>query len=270
MRKAGSATSARPRSSRRSARCLSDQVFVAGRTVVYERVEDYWAKDLNVNVGRDNFDEMRFEYFATPRSRSRPSRPTISTGGRRTARRTGPRLRFPSREGKRVILEEFPVNATRGIMQAFVSTPGATSSRTRGCVAPQLRLRFRGDEQADLLRPVQAHHQLLRGHGAGLFGAAARAGARDPRERCATRCRRRFSRRPTPIRSAAARRRCAQICGRAWSCSRKRATRSATSKLVNIKTGETFDESRFCRRRSRARSASSSPTSRRSRSSASN
>src|SRR5215218_2260737 len=37
--------------------------FVAGRTVVYERVKDYWAKDLNVNVGRDNFDELRFEYF---------------------------------------------------------------------------------------------------------------------------------------------------------------------------------------------------------------
>src|SRR6478735_7089588 len=37
--------------------------FVAGRTVVYERVKDYWGKDLNVNIGRDNFDEMRFEYF---------------------------------------------------------------------------------------------------------------------------------------------------------------------------------------------------------------
>ena len=37
--------------------------FVAGRTIVYERVKDYWGKDLNVNIGRDNFDELRFEYF---------------------------------------------------------------------------------------------------------------------------------------------------------------------------------------------------------------
>ena len=37
--------------------------FVPGRTIVYERVKDYWGKDLNVNVGRDNFDELRFEYF---------------------------------------------------------------------------------------------------------------------------------------------------------------------------------------------------------------
>ena len=40
--------------------------FVAGRTVTYERVKDYWAKDLNVNIGRDNFDEIRYEYFRDP------------------------------------------------------------------------------------------------------------------------------------------------------------------------------------------------------------
>ncbi|MFO6422824.1 extracellular solute-binding protein [Motilimonas sp. KMU-193] len=37
--------------------------FDAGRKVVYRRVENYWAKDLNVNVGRYNFDEMIFDYF---------------------------------------------------------------------------------------------------------------------------------------------------------------------------------------------------------------
>lgn len=37
--------------------------FQPGRVVIFERVKDYWAKDLNVNVGRDNFDEIRFEYF---------------------------------------------------------------------------------------------------------------------------------------------------------------------------------------------------------------
>src|SRR5436305_892416 len=37
--------------------------FVAGRTIAFERVKEYWGKDLNVNIGRDNFDEMRFEYF---------------------------------------------------------------------------------------------------------------------------------------------------------------------------------------------------------------
>lgn len=37
--------------------------FKAGEYVSYERRDDYWAKDLPVNKGRYNFDEVRFEYF---------------------------------------------------------------------------------------------------------------------------------------------------------------------------------------------------------------
>ena len=37
--------------------------FRAGAHVTYGRREDYWAKDLPVNRGRYNFDEVRFEYF---------------------------------------------------------------------------------------------------------------------------------------------------------------------------------------------------------------
>ena len=33
-----------------------------GRFVVFERVEDYWGKDLPVNVGRYNFDQIRYDY----------------------------------------------------------------------------------------------------------------------------------------------------------------------------------------------------------------
>ncbi|MFN0265249.1 extracellular solute-binding protein [Tepidamorphus sp. 3E244] len=34
-----------------------------GRSITYERVEDYWGKDLPVNVGMNNFDELSIEYF---------------------------------------------------------------------------------------------------------------------------------------------------------------------------------------------------------------
>ncbi|MGE5267436.1 MAG: extracellular solute-binding protein [Deltaproteobacteria bacterium] len=37
--------------------------FSQGRYVSYERRDDYWAKDLPVNRGRFNFDEVRFDYF---------------------------------------------------------------------------------------------------------------------------------------------------------------------------------------------------------------
>ncbi|MDA7949031.1 MAG: extracellular solute-binding protein [Hyphomicrobiaceae bacterium] len=37
--------------------------FKQGSFIVYERREDYWGKDLPVNQGRFNFDELRYEYF---------------------------------------------------------------------------------------------------------------------------------------------------------------------------------------------------------------
>ncbi|HEX2136273.1 MAG TPA: extracellular solute-binding protein [Microvirga sp.] len=37
--------------------------FEQGRYIEFERVPDYWAKDLPVNVGVNNFDRVRYEYF---------------------------------------------------------------------------------------------------------------------------------------------------------------------------------------------------------------
>ncbi|SCA55590.1 conserved exported hypothetical protein [Candidatus Terasakiella magnetica] len=37
--------------------------YESGRNVVYERVKDYWGKDLAVNKGQNNFDEIRFDYY---------------------------------------------------------------------------------------------------------------------------------------------------------------------------------------------------------------
>ncbi|MGI9421093.1 MAG: extracellular solute-binding protein [Geminicoccaceae bacterium] len=37
--------------------------FEPGRSIVYERVDDYWGRDIPVNRGRYNFDEVHFEYF---------------------------------------------------------------------------------------------------------------------------------------------------------------------------------------------------------------
>ena len=34
-----------------------------GRSITYERVEDYWGQDLPVHKGRHNFDQIRYEYY---------------------------------------------------------------------------------------------------------------------------------------------------------------------------------------------------------------
>lgn len=37
--------------------------FEAGRSIRYERVDDYWAKDLGVRKGRFNVDQIRYDYY---------------------------------------------------------------------------------------------------------------------------------------------------------------------------------------------------------------
>lgn len=46
-----------------SGRYVLDRV-VPGKTVSYRARDDYWGKDLNVNVGRENFEVIQFEYFS--------------------------------------------------------------------------------------------------------------------------------------------------------------------------------------------------------------
>jgi len=37
--------------------------FEAGRYVSYRRVDDHWGRNLAVNIGRDNFDTIRYDYY---------------------------------------------------------------------------------------------------------------------------------------------------------------------------------------------------------------
>ena len=37
--------------------------FAAARFITYRRVKNYWARNLPVNRGRWNFDQIKFEYF---------------------------------------------------------------------------------------------------------------------------------------------------------------------------------------------------------------
>jgi microcin C transport system substrate-binding protein len=93
--------------------------FVAGRTIVYERVKDYWAKDLNVNIGRDNFDELRYEYFRDATVAIEAFKADhVDWRTENSAKNWATAYEFPAVKDKRVILEEFS-QRDRGIMQAF-------------------------------------------------------------------------------------------------------------------------------------------------------
>jgi microcin C transport system substrate-binding protein len=93
--------------------------FAAGRRVVYERVKDYWAKDLNVNVGRDSFDEVRYEYFRDPMVALEAFKADhVDWRIENSAKNWAMAYDFSAVKDKRVVLEEFP-QRDRGMMRAF-------------------------------------------------------------------------------------------------------------------------------------------------------
>ncbi|WP_230532694.1 extracellular solute-binding protein [Microvirga roseola] len=94
--------------------------FDAGRSATYERVPDYWGKDLNVNVGQYNFDEIRNEYYRDATVLLEAFKgDRIDFRSENSARNWATGYDFPARQQGRVVLEEFPVRAS-GRMQAFV------------------------------------------------------------------------------------------------------------------------------------------------------
>ncbi|HEY7300482.1 MAG TPA: extracellular solute-binding protein [Xanthobacteraceae bacterium] len=94
--------------------------FSPGRNVTFERVKDYWGRDLNVNVGSNNFDEIRFEYFRDSTVALEAFKgDQIDFRLENSALFWNTRYDFPARNEKRVLLEEFPV-LNLGVMQAFV------------------------------------------------------------------------------------------------------------------------------------------------------
>lgn len=94
--------------------------FVAGRTIALERVKDYWGRDFAANVGRNNFDELRYEYFRDATVAIEAFKADqVDWRTENSAKSWATAYDFPAVADKRVILEEF-ANRSSGVMQAFV------------------------------------------------------------------------------------------------------------------------------------------------------
>src|SRR6185295_3623635 len=94
--------------------------FNAGRNLTLERVKDHWGKDLNVSIGRDNFDEVRYEYFRDSTVVIEAFKgDVLDWRTENSAKNWATAYDFPAAKDKRVLLEEFPIRSS-GVMQAFV------------------------------------------------------------------------------------------------------------------------------------------------------
>lgn len=94
--------------------------IVPGRTIAYERVADYWGKDLPVNIGKNNFDEIRYEYFRDDTVMLEAFKADqYDFRIESSAKNWATAYDFPARKDGRVILEMFE-NRASGVMQAFI------------------------------------------------------------------------------------------------------------------------------------------------------
>jgi microcin C transport system substrate-binding protein len=93
--------------------------FVAGRSIVLERVKDYWGANLPLRVGQENFDEMRFEFFRDNLVALEAFKADQADWiAENSAKQWATAYEFPAVAEKRVVLEKFPINDS-GRMQAF-------------------------------------------------------------------------------------------------------------------------------------------------------
>jgi microcin C transport system substrate-binding protein len=93
--------------------------FVAGRSLVLERVETYWGKDLPFGIGQNNFDEIRHEFFRDDTvAREAFKADAVDWFPERSAKEWAVSYDFPAAREKRVIKELFPLRSV-GRMQGW-------------------------------------------------------------------------------------------------------------------------------------------------------
>lgn len=94
--------------------------FVAGRSMKLERVKDYWGANVPSQIGTNNFDELRFEFFRDNQVALEAFKADQADWiSENSAKQWATAYDFPAVADKRVLKEEFPINDS-GRMQAFV------------------------------------------------------------------------------------------------------------------------------------------------------
>ncbi len=93
--------------------------FAPGRTIVYEKNPNYWAKDLAVTIGTNNFAQIRYEYFRDSTVALEAFKgDQVDWRTENSAKNWATSYDFPAVRDKKVVLEEFPIR-NFGMMQGF-------------------------------------------------------------------------------------------------------------------------------------------------------
>ncbi|XKH34920.1 extracellular solute-binding protein [Azospirillum doebereinerae] len=193
-----------------------------GRSITYQRVADWWGKDLPLNRGRYNFDRLRYDYyrdldvgFEAFKAGAFDFRLENSSKNWTTG------YNVPAVKDGQIVREELKHQDPQG-MQAFVLNlrrPVFQDRRVRE--GAELPVRLRMDPDQPVLRPVPADQELLRELRAGLQRPALPPPSWRCWSRSAARSRTRSSPRPSSRPRPTAAATSGRTCARRWGCSRR-------------------------------------------------
>ena len=213
-----------------------------GKSVTLKRDPNYWGRDLPINRGFWNFDEIRFDYYREANSHLEAfKRGLYDVRNEHDPGRWQTAYDFPAVRDGRVIKEAFPTGLPKASTFFVFNTRRAgvrRHSRARGDLAA---VRLRVDQPQLFFRPLPAHRELFRRLGAVLArpaGGCARAGVARAllRTRCAPTC----STAPGRRRSATAPGATARRSSARSTCSRPQATSCAAPSCVERASGRPF------------------------------
>ena len=134
-----------------------------GRTISYKRNPNYWAKDLPVNRGRWNFDEIRFEYFRDRTAGMEAFKAgTYDFREEFTSKVWATEYDFPAIRAGKVKKEVLPDETPSGTQGYLPQHAARAAERPAGAQGARPRLRFRVDQPQSVLRALHPHAELLR------------------------------------------------------------------------------------------------------------
>ncbi|MDR3449401.1 MAG: extracellular solute-binding protein [Alphaproteobacteria bacterium] len=97
--------------------------FEQGRYISYQRVADYWGKDLPVNIGQNNFDVIRYDYFGERAVGFEAFKSgVVNLHESSTASEWATGYDFPAVRDGRVVKTEFPDLRSPGFQGFFFNT----------------------------------------------------------------------------------------------------------------------------------------------------
>ncbi len=136
--------------------------FDAGHFIAFDRVPDYWGKDLAVNTGQANFDRVRFEYFGDRKVAFEAFKAGVFTFREEfTSAVWATGYDFAAVKDGRIKRATLPDKSPMGTQGWFLNVRRGKFKDAKDQASNRSRLRFRVDQRQYHVWRLFAHHVVF-------------------------------------------------------------------------------------------------------------